>query len=397
MALLVGLSAACATSSRVPVRPSVPASMAVRGTVTAALPATFALEFVDAVIFPSGTVVPAFGERPMGGLSSITPTGIDAQYAVVSDESFSPRLMRFRVDVQGDRLRVDPIDAGIVARPTGLALPGAATDHEGLACFTDQTCYLSSEGNQERQPRLAPSIIGYRNGQAVDPVTLPDWFLPSVTGPAVSGVRRNEAFEALGASADGQRLYAVSETALVQDGPAPSAGVDSPCRVVVFERQGARFIPGAEYIYHVDAVTWPSDYVQPEGSRGIVEIVPLEDGTALTMERSFVQERAGARRARNDIDLYRTSFAGADDVRGLRALTPDRLSTLQTASKTKILSLVDLAPALPAALRESLDNFEGLTMGPRLANGDQSLLLISDDNFSRTQVTAFLLLRIVPR
>jgi hypothetical protein len=28
-----------------------------------------------------------------------------------------------------------------------------------------------------------------------------------------------------------------------------------------------------------------------------------------------------------------------------------------------------------------IDNIEGITFGPKLANGNQSLLLISDDNF----------------
>lgn len=397
LALLLGLSAACATSSRTPARPSVGATTVAGGTVQLELPAAFSLEFVDVVIFPFGTVVPAFGERPMGGLSSITPTGLDSQYAVVSDESSSPRLMRFRIDVEADRLHVEPIGAEIVARPPGLTLPGAATDHEGLACFTDRTCYLSSEGNQEREPRIAPSIIGYRDGNAVDPIALPDRFLPTATGPPLNGVRRNEAFEALGASADGLRLYAVSERALVQDGSAPAAGFASPSRVVVFERRGARFRPGREYVYRVDGVTWPPDYVEPTGSRGIVEILPLADGTALTMERSFVQEQGGAKRARNDIDVYRTSFVEADDVSGLRALTPERLAKVRAASKTKVLSLEQLASVLPPPLRDSLDNFEGMTVGPRLADGATSLLLVSDDNFSKTQVTAFLLLRVVAR
>ena len=41
-----------------------------------------------------------------------------------------------------------------------------------------------------------------------------------------------------------------------------------------------------------------------------------------------------------------------------------------------------------------LDNLEGITLGPRLPDGTQSLLLVSDDNFSDAQVTQFLLFRI---
>jgi hypothetical protein len=37
------------------------------------------------------------------------------------------------------------------------------------------------------------------------------------------------------------------------------------------------------------------------------------------------------------------------------------------------------------------DNIEGLTFGPKLTNGHQSLLFVSDNNFSDKQKTQFLL------
>jgi hypothetical protein len=41
-----------------------------------------------------------------------------------------------------------------------------------------------------------------------------------------------------------------------------------------------------------------------------------------------------------------------------------------------------------------LDNLEGMALGPRLPDGTQSLLLVSDDNFSNSQLTQFLLFRL---
>jgi 3-phytase len=38
-----------------------------------------------------------------------------------------------------------------------------------------------------------------------------------------------------------------------------------------------------------------------------------------------------------------------------------------------------------------LDNVEGLTFGPRLRDGRQSLVLVSDNNFAASQFTQFLL------
>ncbi|MFM9156610.1 MAG: esterase-like activity of phytase family protein, partial [Dolichospermum sp.] len=42
------------------------------------------------------------------------------------------------------------------------------------------------------------------------------------------------------------------------------------------------------------------------------------------------------------------------------------------------------------SLDVSLDNIEGLTLGPKLAKGEQSLILISDNNFRRLQQTQIL-------
>jgi hypothetical protein len=41
-----------------------------------------------------------------------------------------------------------------------------------------------------------------------------------------------------------------------------------------------------------------------------------------------------------------------------------------------------------------IDNIEGITFGPKLANGKQSLLFVSDNNFSEKQKTQVLLFEV---
>jgi hypothetical protein len=41
-----------------------------------------------------------------------------------------------------------------------------------------------------------------------------------------------------------------------------------------------------------------------------------------------------------------------------------------------------------------IDNIEGVTFGPKLANGKQSLLFVSDNNFSDQQKTQVLLFEV---
>jgi len=50
-----------------------------------------------------------------------------------------------------------------------------------------------------------------------------------------------------------------------------------------------------------------------------------------------------------------------------------------------------LGPALPPRLA-NLENFEAMTFGPPLADGRRTLLLLSDNNCSDTQVTALVVL-----
>jgi hypothetical protein len=78
--------------------------------------------------------------------------------------------------------------------------------------------------------------------------------------------------------------------------------------------------------------------------------------------------------------------AGATDV--------SRLAALQGASyvpaRKRLVLDFDTLP-LPR-----IDNIEGLAWGARLANGHDTLVLVSDDNFNQAEVTQLLLFEVVP-
>jgi hypothetical protein len=44
-----------------------------------------------------------------------------------------------------------------------------------------------------------------------------------------------------------------------------------------------------------------------------------------------------------------------------------------------------------------VDNLEGIAWGPLLANGHNSLVLVSDNNFNATQVTQLLAFEVIPK
>jgi hypothetical protein len=59
-------------------------------------------------------------------------------------------------------------------------------------------------------------------------------------------------------------------------------------------------------------------------------------------------------------------------------------------SKRLVINL-NTTPGLP-----HIDNIEGMSWGPVLANGKRSLVLVSDNNFNTTQITEFLAFEVGP-
>jgi hypothetical protein len=64
-------------------------------------------------------------------------------------------------------------------------------------------------------------------------------------------------------------------------------------------------------------------------------------------------------------------------------------NSCRLAKKTLLLDLRDIIPQLDAEF-PSLDNFEGMCLGPRLADGSRTVILVSDNNFNPQQRTVFL-------
>ena len=117
-------------------------------------------------------------------------------------------------------------------------------------------------------------------------------------------------------------------------------------------------------------------------TNGLVELLALDNrGTFLALERSF---SAGAPGTGNTIKLYEVRLNGASDISGINSLNAININTVRPVDKRLVLNFDTLG------LPTGLDNVEGMTLGPVLPNGQQSLVLVSDNNFSATQFTQIL-------
>ena len=314
----------------------------------------------------------------VGGLSSIAYDERRGVYYAISDDQgagFTPtstpaRFYTLRIDASDGSLDpgdVTVLDVTVFTGTDGQPLPAQSLDPEGLTLTRDDTLVVTSEGIPARG--IAPFVREFAlDGRQVAELPVPDAFTPL----ADRGVRPNLGFEAAAVAPNGQTLFVGAENALVQDGPAASLTTGSPARVLRYHLGAGAARLDRQYVYETDPVVAPSPVFTVNG---LVELLPLTNSHLLAMERSF---SVGAG---NTIRLYRVDLAGATDVQGAENLS--EVQRLRTAAKSLLLDLDDLGL--------TLDNLEGMTLGPRLPDGSRSLVLVSDNNFTPGQASQFLL------
>ena len=156
----------------------------------------------------------------------------------------------------------------------------------------------------------------------------------------------------------------------------------SPSRILRYNLQTGRL--DREYLYETDPIFEPPIPSTQFAVNGIVELLPFNNELMLSMERSF---SVGVPGTGNEIKLYSVALPGATNVLGTPSLA-GKLGSIRPAQKTLLLDLGTLG--IP------LDNVEGMTWGPKLPDGRQSLVMVSDNNFAASQFTQFLLFAVSP-
>ncbi|MEN8240047.1 MAG: esterase-like activity of phytase family protein, partial [Actinomycetota bacterium] len=252
-------------------------------------------------------------------------------------------------------------------------------DPEGLVLARNGQLFVSSEGNIFTDPILDPFIRRYNlNGVSTAALPIPDKYIPNGVD---WGVRQNLSFESLNLTPDMHSLVTAGEGALFQDGPKSTFDNSSLARILTFDVPRQR--PVSEFVYEVNPWAEPSAIF---GVNGIVEVLPIDNvGTTLVMERSFSVGGVLGGGTGNVVKIFETSNEGATDVLAVDALYDGGSPIpLIPVSKDMIFAFDDLG--IP------IDNIEGMTFGPVLPDGRQSLVIVSDNNFSAFQFTQFIVL-----
>jgi 3-phytase/alkaline phosphatase D len=355
-----------------------------------------AIDFLGEVTFPTSTV---FADTQVGGLSGIAYDPDFNQYYSISDDRSQIDPARFytlNIDLsdgaldQGD---VSFTDVTTLLDESGSPFAQFSLDPEGIALTSEGTVYLSSEGeanpiaNRVQDPFIREFDLA--TGSQRSSLSIPEKFLPSgafqdrngdgqITNadqpfsPAI-GIRNNLALESLTITPNGRYLYTATENALSQDGAAADLGVESPSRILQYDLTTGEAV--GEFLYVTDPVAEASTPATAFRTNGLVELLAIDNsGTLLSLERSF------STGAGNTVKLYEVKLQGATDISSIDSL--NGLEVDVAAQKRLLLNFDDLGL--------TLDNIEGMTLGSVLPDGRQSLIVVSDNNFSDTQFTQFL-------
>lgn len=283
-----------------------------------------------------------------GNYSGITRLN-DTLYAVIDDKSEYDGFHLFNIitdSVTGD---VDSVsDIGFFGDST---LTNG--DCEGIAyCRGRNTVMISRETDNTI---LEFTLNGKRTGRRLN---VPAVFMNS---------RSNYGFESLTYCEGNGILWTVTESTLSIDGACatPENGVHNRLRLQSFD--GSSLQPLHQYAYLMDAPTVSKS--ARNYALGVSDLAALDDGKLLVLEREFYVPQ---------------NYIGSFVKCKIYEITPNKGTNVLLD-----VPLTDASPYLEKRLvyefetklnltNHSLANYEGMCLGPKLSNGNQVIILISD-------------------
>ncbi len=334
------------------------------------------IKFIGEVTLPKNLI---FQKTEVGGLSGITYDAKNNLYYAISDDRGQKANTRFytlKIDLSKGSLQkngVTVVNVTTLLNENGEKFPSGETDTEGIALTNKDTVFISSEGDVRKLINPFIKEFSLSSGKEITTLPIPNKFLPDKKGQ--QGIRNNLAFESLTITPDKKYLFTATENALIQDGSAAQPRIGTPCRILQYNLLSNQ--PEKEFLYPTEAVA-PFFNLTGKFASGLPDIFALDNqGNFLSLERSFT----GLGFA---VSLFQVSLQGADDIHNIDSLLAVNSKNIQPVQKKLLLDL--------RTLDVVLDNIEGLTLGPKLPDGQHSLILISDNNFNslqRTQILAF--------
>ncbi|MGJ6967399.1 esterase-like activity of phytase family protein [Streptosporangium sp. G11] len=324
-----------------------------------------------------------FRGTTVGGLSGIDRDPRTGTWYFISDDRWRYNPARFytgRLDINpatGAFTGVNLTGVTTLRRPGGSSYPAygrpRSADPETIRYDRwSRRLLWANEGDRPdtANPNIPVSDLSVRwsgtEGRYLGELAIPRNLKMTAT---TNGPRRNFGFEGL--TSTERTIAAVTEGPRYEDGAPPTVDQGATARITVWDRDGR---PRGQYAYPIDKLPAAPIPANGKSDSGVSEILAIDDNRYLALERSWIEG------VNYRAKLYEIDLRGATNV-----LARDSLSAARPYRPVTKRLVSDLS-----TVRTPAQNLESLAWGPRLRNGECTLVVGSDDNFDSNEVTQFL-------
>lgn len=339
------------------------------------------LKFLDEYVIPDSL---EYKNSLIGGLSGVDY--FNGYYYFVVDDSRNPRFLKSKITFNKDTISsINFVDVFFLNDSTEVFYKANALDLESI--FVDNNTReinFVSEGfiNGGKNPSVFKiDSLGKFNYK----FKIPEYF--NANSPQKP--KHNASFESSSKSFDKKGFWVGMESVLESDGEHSTfTKKQSPIRITYFDNASKKATK--QYCYQLEKIERPA-----KGNinlNGITAILEYKENNFFVIERTY--QNGYKSNNSNIVKIFKASI----EKKSTNTLELISLKNNSFISLKKEL-ILDLSRIKDKLTNSNLDNIEGITFGPKLANGNQSLLLVSDDNFQKygKQLNQFLLLEIIEK
>jgi hypothetical protein len=331
-----------------------------------------------------------FQNTKVGGLSGIDyDAKNDLYYLICDDRSmfndsrfYTAKIRLFENKVEG----IDFQSVSTLKNETGKVYgnwnttPTTSSDPEDIR-FNPKTNSLiwSSEG-----ARVITADKEVLQNPSLNFMDLKGNFLGNVTLPEnlkmqqqEKGPRNNGTLEGITFDTKYKTIYTNIEEPLFEDGDQANTSKGGLIRLYQFDTKTKKNT--AQYGYQLEPIALEPN---PKGAFAVNSISAIQyygKNQLLVVERSYSTGTQAC-----TVKVFLCDLKKATNVKNYASLQNQKL---ELASKKLVLNMDDLGIFI--------DNIEGLTFGRKLANGNPSIIFVSDNNFSDKQKTQVLVFEVV--